>query len=95
MSIKLNTQIRNCFNINTIKNEMDRIRDNKELKLRRIEDTLHNYYNRVNNMIECKEKTQMINKLNQMKTKLYNTIRQMKQREREIAFKNNNKNNNF
>jgi hypothetical protein len=43
-------------------------------------------------MSDCKEKTQMIQKLNEMKVKLYNTRRQDKNKEREIAFKNNNKN---
>ena len=92
MSIKLNTQIRNCYNINTIKNEMDRIRDNKEERLRKIEDTIHDYYSKTIKMVECKEKTEMINKLNQMKTKLYNTRKQLKDNERKTAWKNNNKN---
>jgi len=92
-SNKLNIkQIKNCYDIGTIKNEMNRVNENKDIKMRRIEDTLHEYYNKVNSMLDCKEKTQMIQKLNEMKVKLYNTRRQDKNKEREIAFKNNNKN---
>lgn len=92
MLSKVNTKtIKNCYDITKIKAELNRVNENKEAKIRRIEDTIHEYNNKVCRMVECENKRIMQNKLQELSVKLINTRKAESLKQKEEAFKKQNK----
>jgi len=92
MLSKVNTKtIKNCYDITKIKAELNRVNENKEAKIRRIEDTIHEYNNKVCRMVECENKKIMQNKLQELGVKLNNMRKAESLKQKEEAFKKQNK----
>lgn len=86
----MSKKIKNCYDITTIKAELNSITENKERRLRYIEDKLHSYYNRVYNMKDTDKKRILEERLNQLKIKLYYQTKRHSLFKQEEFFKLNN-----
>ena len=75
MSSRLNTKsIKNCYDITKIKAEYERVNNNRDIKIRKIDDTLNHYTMIIMRMNDCERKRTMEHKINELKDKL-NKIR--------------------
>lgn len=96
MLSKVNTKtIKNCYDITKIKAEINRVNENKEAKIRRIEDTINEYNNKVCRMVDCEKKRIMQNKLHELGVKINNMRKAESLKQREEAFKKQNNNKSF
>jgi len=91
MLSKVNTKIiKNCYDISKIKAEINRVNENKEAKIRRIEDTINEYNIKVCRMVDCENKRIMQNKLHELGVKINNMRKAESLKQREEAFKKQN-----
>ena len=75
MNSRLNTKsIKNCYDITKIRAEYQRVNNNRDIKIRRIDDTLNHYTMILMRMNDCERKRTMELKINELKDKL-NKIR--------------------
>ncbi len=66
------------------------LNETRQEKMRKIEDTINKYNNKICRMIDCKEKTIMRKKLQELSMKLNNMRRVEGLKEQEEAFKKQN-----
>lgn len=79
--------IKSCYDISKIRAELNNKNENKEIKIRRIENKLNDYTMIILRMNDCENKFIMEQKINELKKKLYYYINNQTLKKMENQFK--------